>query len=180
MIDVETLNTGVSAPIFEIGVCAFSLDERRILGGRQIYLDLLDVILKTGFLPNEDTVRWWKEQSYSPSDESNSRKSLLSGLVSLSEIVSKNLEGNGKVWANSPSFDLVLLERHYAVLSMTPPWSYRDEADFRTMRWLYREMGLPEINMPDKVAHHALSDAEAQAEHLWKIYGYVLQETSNV
>jgi len=162
MIDLETLNVGVSAPLFEIGVCFFDVPGREIVSSLQWDVDLLDVILTTGFMPSKDTVQWWQKQDY------NSRcrpwVPLALALSELSDQMRKHKVE--KVWANSPSFDCVLLQRHYEACNIPVPWRYSQELDFRTMCWMDKRTHKPETN---HVSHNAREDAVAQTKILFLI-----------
>jgi hypothetical protein len=166
MIDIETLGLGVRAPLFEIGVCIFDFEKLEIISSHQINVDLLDVVFKTGFAPQQDTVDWWRKQTYDPTDGKN-RMSLARSLnkldLRLAEADVKN------VWGNSPSFDMVILEQHYQAIGKKPGWSYKQELDFRTVRWVHRDLlgrEMPEV-ADEKVSHNAERDAQQQTETLF-------------
>lgn len=164
MIDLETLNVGASAPIFEIGVCFFDLDRRELVSSTQWNVDLLDVILTTGFCPNQETIKWWQEQAYDP--RSLPRVSLIDALGGLSAEFENNKAE--KVWANSPSFDCVLLQRHYEACKMPVPWRYSQELDFRTIRWMSSRWDNLDY-VAKHVSHNAREDAVAQTEMLFEM-----------
>lgn len=166
MIDLETLGLGVEAPIFEIGVTVFDLDELKIIDSRNIHLDLLDVIFKTGFLPQKDTVEWWRGQAYDPT-MNKTRLSLNRGLNKLDEYLSQHEVK--MVWGNSPAFDCVLLEQHYKAIGRTNPWKYNEELDFRSLKWVHRDyLGreMPEV-ANEVVSHNAERDSQRQTECLF-------------
>lgn len=165
MIDLETLNVGSSAPLFEIGICVFDINERKIYGSTQFNVDLLDVILTTGFCPNPDTIKWWQEQAYDP--RSLPRKSLKDSLLGLTEVIEKNEVDY--VWGNSPAFDCVLLERHYEACGLVKPWKYNRELDFRTIRWLRGQQGWTPKGERGAVSHNAREDAVGQTEALFEM-----------
>jgi len=162
MIDIETLNVGSSAPLFEIGICVFDIYERKIYGSMQWNVDLLDVILTTGFLPSAETVKWWQSQAYDP--RSLPRKSLKDSLLGLTDMIELNKVDF--VWGNSPAFDCVLLERHYEACGLVKPWKYNKELDFRTVRWLRGEK--PKVDR-GAVSHNAREDAVSQTEALFEM-----------
>lgn len=165
MIDIETLNVGSSAPLFEIGICVFDINERKIYGSTQWNVDLLDVILTTGFVPSKETVQWWQSQAYDP--RSLPRKSLKDCLIELTEYLQFNQVDY--VWGNSPAFDCVLLERHYEACGLVKPWKYNRELDFRTIRWLRTRQGWEPKEDRGSVSHNAREDAVGQTEMLFEM-----------
>lgn len=170
MIDIETLGVGKDAPLFEIGVQLFELhahgDERN---GREVahghwHVDIMDVMWRTGRCPQSDTLDWWRKQQYDPTvvDDRVELSEALKGIDRL--YTTHAIE---RTWANSPSFDLVILEGHYSVFGDQPPWMYYEELDFRTMRWLAKRMGWeqPEV----EVTHNALEDCRLQTRLLMEM-----------
>lgn len=172
MIDIETLGIGHNVPMFELGLKLFRVNEDMNGLGFSFHLedrlvwhiDLLDVVLSTGFLPQQETVRWWQEQSYDP--RVMPRVHLKDALLGLTGVFQKHQVEF--VWGNSPSFDLVILEQHYSALGLDKPWNFRMELDYRTIRWLYktRYQGETPKEVEGLVAHNAADDAEGQATTL--------------
>jgi hypothetical protein len=170
MIDIETLGLGIQAPLFEIGVCIFDLEQKTILSSHQINVDLLDVVLKTGFAPQQGTIDWWCDQTYDPT-QNKTRLTLTRALNRLNHLLTE--QEVQMVWGNSPSFDMVIIEQHYKALGRTPPWSYKQELDFRTLKWLHRDFlgrEMPPV-ADEKVSHNAERDAQQQTEVLLHMLG---------
>lgn len=165
MIDLETLglNDEADPPMFEIGVVVFDYKNRNVVEKRQFDLCLLDVILSTGFMPQKDTVEWWRQQDYDP--RSLPRVGLRDSLLTISQMWETHK--CEFVWGNSPRFDMAILVKHYRAIGLKEPWTHRDELDYRTVRKLSH---LEEIGEPEEpegfTGHHALSDAEYQTEKL--------------
>lgn len=162
MIDIETLGVGESAPLFQIGACAFE-PKGEVCDAIGIDVNLLDVILKTGFLPQKETVAWWQTQRF---PFLGNEKSLTKSLAMLNEFFIQYKPEF--VWANSPSFDLVILRRHYEAIGMTPLWLYWQELDQRTAKWIYSSVN---GNAPSRgnVSHDAKDDAVDQVNYLNKL-----------
>lgn len=161
MIDIETLGTGRDVPMFQIGACTFdpwTVEEHVSRLTFKVDINLLDVILKTGFMPNADTVKWWQTQHDPVTEETQRLADALDWLDNFFEEVRPEF-----VWANSPQFDLAIIEDHYRALGRGTPWSFRQEMDFRTIRGAWKRLSYPEISMKDHKAHDGLSDAESQA-----------------
>lgn len=165
MIDLETLGIGIGAPLFEIGVCIFEPKERSIVNSYKINVDLLDVVLSTGFVPQKGTIDWWRTQDYDP--WSQPRLALKDALLSLNHVLEEH--GVTHVWGNSPSFDCVILETHYEAIGLKKPWSYSKELDFRTIKWLYRDLVGLDLGEIPSVKHNAREDAIQQTELLLKM-----------
>jgi len=165
MIDIETLGVGVNAPLFEIGVQLFNPIEGKLGDSLFIPVDIMDVMLRTGRCPQPDTLQWWREQEYDPLSAGAVRVHLMPALHQL-KMFFKSHE-IGKVWANSPSFDLVLIEGHCRDVGFEPPWTYRQELDYRTIRWRAELLG---YQRPDaQPNHNALDDARLQATTLMEM-----------
>lgn len=161
MIDIETLGVGREVPMFQIGACAFDstiVEEEFVLPTFSVNLDLFDVIWNTGFMPDEDTVGWWRGQKY-PNREN------MEGLVDALDYLDQYVMEIGPVhiWANSPQFDLAIIQDHYRALGRKTPWSFRQEMDFRTIRGMWKRGKYPSLSFESHVPHDALSDAESQA-----------------
>lgn len=163
MIDIETLGIGQRVPLFEIGACIFKPNEKEIVDSYQFNVDLLDVILSTGFVPQQGTIDWWRQQEYDPRIQP--RIALKDALLRLNHVLEEH--GVTHVWGNSPSFDCVILEQHYEAIGLKKSWSYSKELDFRTIKWLYRDyVGLDKVDFDRPVTHNAMADAIRQTEML--------------
>ena len=165
MIDIETLGIGQQVPLFEIGACIFKPKEKRIGNSYQFNVDLLDVILSTGFVPQKGTIDWWRTQEYDP--RCQPRLTLKDALLGLNHVLEEHSVTH--VWGNSPSFDCVILEQHYEAIGLKKPWSYYKELDFRTIKWLYRDYVGLDLGETGAVSHNAREDAMRQAELLLKM-----------
>lgn len=166
MIDIETLGLKVGVPLFEIGAVVFDPETGMKYSKAFWRVDLLDVILKTGFLPQGKAVEWWRKQEYDPTviGANEVRVSLTSALNGLSSLYSSfDIE---KTWGNSPSFDMSILEAHYEAVGLVVPWLYSQELDFRTVKWITRWMRGPGAVPGGDVSHNALDDALGQTEIL--------------
>lgn len=113
------------------------------------------------------TVTWWGEQ------DEPIRKAVCEGTVPVREgfaALDRFLRvGNPKyVWANSPAFDLVKLQRYYTKLGhdWVWPFTHRQEMDVRTLRQIAREFNYP-IEYAEQMSapyglHHPLGDCVRQ------------------
>lgn len=153
MIDLETLGTKPNSAILSIGAVYFDKDGL----GEEFYanVDLQDSI-DSGFDIDASTVYWWLSQSSETGKVLSQYKTpLVNAINSIHYFVNKGV----KVWANSPSFDLVMLKNHFDKLGFETPWDFWNELDFRTF---VATTGAERVK--PKIAHDALEDAKAQAQ----------------
>jgi hypothetical protein len=182
MVDIETLATHANAPIVTIGATIF--DPQRLNTWDELYdraflrnVDIEDAVKQR---PGVDggTLKWWLQQS------SEAIKALVTGdSVSLFQALAdfnryatdrgeqsplrapyRSLAPSTVVWANSPSFDCIILESACKAVKAPWPFFFSNWRDVRTV------VDLAWPNGPDDrpdfqagVAHDARADAVAQA-----------------
>lgn len=171
MIDIETLGTSPNAVILQIGAVAFNtagMDSE----GINYNVSVLDQLAINSSI-DSGTIGWWFD-TVTP----DARRSVLirENIVSLADALdnvnayitkcfgSDKPKKSNKVWANSPSFDLVILRNAMQACGIEPAWKYYQEADVRTLRYICDEQ--LNVNTVDKyvgVAHNAVDDAHNQA-----------------
>jgi hypothetical protein len=182
MIDLETLSLQPNALIAQVGACAFRSDlldpaVREVFFRRVRWQDRRS--LRGEYDVDPATVAWWMRQDdearKSLCGDADDEAELWKCLVDLSswmlEVASANNTSTDDllVWANSPSFDLVILKNAYDwELSADPPWKFWRERDLRTYTQLYLDVTGEE--RPPSVAvnealvkHRAVDDAIMQA-----------------
>lgn len=203
-IDLESLNTNRLHPcIIQCGVVASLTNTLQLEPVEQ--LDTRIVLVEQYFprypmyLVATDTHNWWKHEDRRwlldwirgnvDSVDISRRQFLTSlaasmiGTVKQAQKIADSLGSKlvTKVWANSPTFDLTMLESEYSSIGMEVPWSYREEMDIRTIRSLlvcpshHREMlaeqlaaHKPELDREYLVPHNAVYDAYAELlDVLW-------------
>jgi hypothetical protein len=80
------------------------------------------------------------------------------------------------MWGNGAAFDNVVLRNAFERAHLTPPWNFRQDMCYRTIKTLF-----PDVEMPERVGkHNALEDAKWQAQHLIAInkrYGFIQTHT---
>lgn len=156
MIDIEALAGPPWAVILEIGLVRNDGEEPL-----QVVLDIKDQERRK---IDCSTLSWWHGQPDAWAAVMRRQAlgmPLRSGLLTLA----RALNGVDEVWANSPSYDLVILACAMRQCHLTPPWRFFQERDFRTARALS-----PGVDYtPPADAHSALADAQAQADHLNKL-----------
>ena len=203
-IDLETLNTNRLHPcIIQCGVVASLTNTRQLEVVQQ--LDTRIVLVEQFFprypmyLVETDTHNWWKHKDRhwlldwirEQVDSADlSRRAFLTslaasiiGAVKQAQKVADSLGSKlvTKVWANSPTFDLTMLESEFLSIGMPVPWSYKEEMDIRTIRSMlvcpshHRELlaeqlaaHKPELDAGYLVPHNAVYDAYAELlDVLW-------------
>ena len=170
MIDLETMSTAADAAILSIGIQEFDprgegIDES---AGALIHVDL-QACMNAGLRIDASTVMWWLSQSDDARAALVAREPLLLS-EALVELVKFGQSHGGwawaNVWSNGAAFDIPILEMAFRRCRRDIPWEYNKVLDVRTMKWL-----APDVpNVTPKVAHDALSDAQAQALYVQNCY----------
>lgn len=165
MIDIETLGTQPDAVILQIGWCRFGpggvMEERHSASN-----GLIDVAVKRqlemGRTVDAGTLQWWMQQV------AEGTPCPIGGGLDIDYALSdfgRFAKSQGtffkNVWANSPSFDCVLLDHAFRQNRMEFPFSFRTWLDFRTAM---KAMRFDPKTLPRVGTHHnALDDAIWQA-----------------
>jgi len=158
MIDIETLGTDPGCVIVSIGAVRFDL-EHGVTDSLFVSVDP-ESCQALGMEIDAGTLAWWLDQPAEAREQLTGGETLEHALQELRLFLSDVDE----VWANSPSFDLAILEHVYDVaVAGDPPWQFWEQRDYRTLRetlpdWPDREHSGTE--------HDALDDARHQAECL--------------
>lgn len=165
MIDIETLANKRGAVVTQIGAVFFN----RLKGGigpQRLWNLSVEAQMAAGFTMSADTVMWWMRQSTDARMSWAGEEAAMSALLpseAMQALVAfwwENATGGCKVWANSPSFDLVILDALWERTRVKAPWTFRDELDVRTLKLI-----CPNAEWPKpEVAHRADDDAKAQAK----------------
>ncbi len=167
MIDIETASTSPNAAILTVGAVKFDRTKPLASPCESLYvrIDYNDAILKYSLDVDEKTLDWWREQSKEVREEafgddgSIARVKLEEGLSALSDFV-KDCKC---VWANSPTFDCVILENAYKAANLAVPWKFWQLRDTRTV---YDIAGVFLKDFTGVTKHNALSDAVNQVKAL--------------
>ena len=164
MIDLETLGTKPNSVLVALGVATSN-------GGS--YYAVIDVesCIAAGLRTDIDTVQWWMRQSDTARfvfHPDHPKESLASVLTTFTEGLKTMRQAEGsktgiRLWGNSAGFDLGLLGNAYDALQLPRPWKYWEEACYRTLKNLRKDIKAPEFK---GIKHNALADAQHQLEHL--------------
>lgn len=171
MVDIETFGRRPRGLVVSIGAVVFSSHEalslRDTVTEFHAVLSWEAALAESRFEKNLDTLEWWHKKN----PEAYARLRVLMKDSTLNTIqlldqfckwVAPFCEKGAKVWANSPSFDLVLLENTAKEVGIRFPITYNAENDYRTLTNLvYGSTSKP--RPPENIAHDALADARFQA-----------------
>lgn len=159
MVDIETLGTDNNARILSVGIVEF--DETNTL---ETCYYVVDQTTAKGII-DFDTVKWWLGQSDKAKQVFYEKDTLseqtLAALLIDRYITQRHIE---TIWANSPNFDIVilnnLLRRH-----AHKQFAFYKLRDYRTMKAMFPLASAP---IPI-IAHNALDDAVCQVQVLQAI-----------
>lgn len=172
MVDIETMGDGPRSAIVSIGAVNFDVETGKI--GKTISGNIsLKSCMETGLEASPDTILWWMDQPKKVRTWMKYPSHIISVLNDFRKFVdvARNLNKHNdiRMWANPPQFDLVILGNAYkATFVLEKPWHYREERDFRTLKYLY-DGKIPEFKI-DGPKHDALHDAIYQAKVCSYIY----------
>jgi DNA polymerase III epsilon subunit-like protein len=174
MIDVETLGLRPNAALLSLGAVVFGRDQPLPTSLHPttptFYAEIeLSSCLAAGLTVDAKTIAWWATQGAEARRASlgmqEGRWSLAAALRQFSEFVN-SLPPLSGVWGNGAAFDNVVLREAYRSIGCEPPWDYRQDRCYRTLRNLNRDVFFgPFVG----TEHNALDDAVAQARHATEI-----------
>lgn len=163
MIDIETLGTQHNAVILSIAAVEF--DETGKIG-RQFYEKIeLQSAVDVGLKIDSDTLIWWTTQ------KPTVFKELFIDALPIKRVLKRFISwfqpNNKYVWANSPSFDLIIIKHALKTCGLPTPWKYYNERCVRTLSALVP--GVKEKAIPSQQAHNALADCLHQISYSCEI-----------
>lgn len=179
VIDLETLGQGNNAPILSIGAVAVTGAGTAAAAVADEFYSRVDLesAIARGAVPDSETIEWWWQQSSEARaeiDGSRDRDDIRTALVLFSNwLLQQSAPQPGqdgyladverRIWANSPSFDCIILGNAYRIGDNLVPWHHREERDLRTLLDLYPAAKLRGF---EGIRHHALHDARHEAHQL--------------
>jgi len=173
MIDLETLGTSGRSCILAIGAVRFDLDTLAVNEDEGFYTAVsIDSNLQAGRTIDESTLIWWMGQSDAARAVFKQPKMALSDALAEFEQWMGDIGPDTVVWGNGPSFDLGMLSDAYRSQGWEAPWKFFNERCVRT----YRDLPIAKrvAKVQPAVAHNALHDALAQAQHIVAIHRALL------
>ncbi len=161
MIDIESLDTSPNCVILTIGAVRFDPKGMGVVEKLELRPMIEEQTEKYNRVINDDTVRWWSNQSEAALNEAMGDW----GRVSFKECMDslyKFCWNRRAVWSNGAGFDIVAMESAWRNLGTPIPWPYYTVRDTRT---LYEVAGvsLKDKKYGTKTTHKAVEDAEHQA-----------------
>lgn len=169
MIDIETFDVKDTAVIVSIGAVAF--DVRGAHASQNNATFYSGLICPDSQLPGRtvsgNTLLFWFRQSQQARAlfDGNAKHTLPTALRQLASFIRMNATLDAKIWGNGVDFDNAILKSAYAHCEQTLPWTYQQNACYRTVMGL----GLVEKEkLPQRIGtfHNALDDAMTQAVRL--------------
>ena len=168
MIDLETLGTENDSVVLSIGAVEFECypKEFKILSvfSRALNTEEQEQVDRKVY---SSTFMWWMRQTKEAQE--NLLKLHVTSVKDALESLRTFCNGvriNG-IWGNGSMFDNVLIVSLAKSFSVKPPWSYKKDRCYRTLKNLYPNAIEP---VRSGVHHDALDDATWQAEHLDQIF----------
>lgn len=164
-IDIETLGTLVDSQILSIGAAMFNLKTGKIMN--TLYVPI-SIDFNKHINATLGTITFWTKQAV---DNPKALKGLFNNkstnAVGMVEALNKlndfhRINKPKTVWANSPKFDLSMLEYQFQQHDLKVPWGYNADRCMRTPRQF---AGKIDIEF-EGVEHNALSDAIWQAKYI--------------
>lgn len=192
IIDIETLGTKPNSPIIEIGACAIDNRTGAITANfsRRVPTGLIFDIDHGSFdfadADTRATLLWWTGDPVRRETlrKIMSRSACIHEHAALYEfcdwMIQRNVEadGNLRVWANGPQFDLVILQSAFDRYGIQRPWICWQERCVRTAleQAGYEKGSVGWIELGPR--HRALNDARHEARKLY--YAGALGEVSAI
>ena len=161
MIDIESLDTSPNCVILTIGAVRFDPKGMGVVEKLELRPHIDEQTDKYNRVINDDTVRWWSNQTSEAMDEAMGDWGRISFADCMAALY-KFCWNRRAVWSNGAGFDIVAMESAWRNLGTPIPWPYYTVRDTRT---LYEIAG---VNLKDKkygtkTTHKAVEDAEHQA-----------------
>jgi len=169
MLDLETLGISPGCKIIAIGACTFNTTLKA-----SFHIAINRESQERKLIEEPATVAWWELQSDAAKQESllcNKSSDIILALTAFSDWMNifyfADTPKRIRIWGNSASFDLKILEAAYKAYNIKVPWSYRNEMCYRTIKNLFKDVEEPEF---EGTRHSALCDAIHQAKHTVAIF----------
>jgi hypothetical protein len=161
MIDLETLATTPSALVLTIGAVRF---DPLADNSEQTVNDLDSFYVRAdpntfdwpGVDVSDDTLAWWSKQSPEAQAEAFGDHLERFDIRDCLEGLFEFCRPCDRIWANSPSFDITILETIARQLGKQVPWKYYQTRDCRTVYKFFDDFSKSTID------HNALNDCFAQ------------------
>lgn len=174
VIDIETFGRKPNSIILSIGAVGIDFRSYAIDKGIHVNIDPEECEFY-GLEREDETVRWWKNQSpvaRQRTMDPKTRVDLKVALQALTDYVYA-MCGKGRtyeVYSCGTDFDISILCNAYSAVGLDVPWPFWAVRDFRTLREWFPMVKAPVKNTG---CHDALNDATFEAHHLLAIWKHV-------
>ena len=165
MIDIETLGREPGCVICSIGAAKF--DAREVGETFERSVDITSC-QEFGLTIDAETLEWWLTQS----EEARAQLVGGDGLADVLADLNRFIADADELWANSPSFDLAILEAAFEACGVSAPWEFYEERDYRTIKNLAVTHGIEQ----EGIEHDAVDDAVHQATVAATVLGRIDEE----
>lgn len=177
MIDIETLDTSITAAIVSIAAITFNPRGDQINGA-----DVFHTTISTnsnqfhGRTASQATLAWWEIQSPEAREATfgGDQAELSTALRRFTQWINCLRPTCTRVWAKDPDFDIQILRHACDSLDIIWPFKFWEGRSCRTaIELAYPEGDFPHIAM-DGAAHDALADAKKQVveiQHAYHVLG---------
>ena len=169
MIDIETLSTKVNAVVISVAGIRFNLNKpfsEHLEDYDTFYMRVNPRSCRQfKCVIDPETMKWWSQQPIESQEEvlsTENRYHIKDVLQKLSEWFGSN--PSTRVFANSPHFDISILDYLYNKCNMKSPWKYWN---VRCTRTLYELGGVNLRNISSGNKHHALYDCLRQIKGVY-------------
>lgn len=176
MLDLETVANRINPAIAQISAVPFTL-EGGVFGEPFSMLVDLQSCFDVGLESNEETLKWWSEQSEA------ARQIVFSevGRHPLSHVLSEftkyldKLRCGGALylWGNGVRADNVWLLSAYKACGMSDPIAYNEDLDYRTLHYLSKKKSGVDFKKTTEFAgvqHNAIDDCIYQIDCAVKMW----------
>lgn len=170
MLDIETMDSASTAAIVSIGAVQFDMETAET--GKQFYANIdLQSCIDAGLTVSASTIMWWMSKDKEAQNSLiDNPISLFTALNSFNEWLYEINGENCEIWANSPSFDCVILKNAFNAIKVQPEWRYYNERCVRTLTAFNPGIRKQIIN---DLPHDALNDCLYQIKYCSAIWNTI-------
>lgn len=164
MLDLETMDYRTSGVILTFGAIKFDPNSNAEPGDGIYFRLNVDEQFALGRTSDQSTLDWWAKQDPAVMEEAFNEEERIS-LEEFDKSLRKFLVGVDNIWAQGPTFDIVILEHLFEQMKVSVPWRFWQIRDSRT---LFKVLGEPREK--DRAgAHNALIDCYYQAKGVQQV-----------
>ena len=159
MIDLETLGFTPDTTVLTIGGVKFDPNSISECTQEFYYKFEVDEQIESGRTTDDSTLQWWGRQDKTVMEEAMGPDNR-TPVIEVLKALNKWCVGVDSLWAQGPTFDMVILENMYRQNNHHIPWKFWNIRDSRT---LFGIMPVDPRKAMNFDAHNALEDCKAQA-----------------